>query len=797
MEYVGGKSLKQIRLEARQRGGAVPLPHALAYALEILPAFGYLHDRGLVYCDFKPDNIIQTEEQLKLIDMGGVRYIDDDGPIYGTVGYQAPEIETDGPSPSSDLYTVGRTLAVLTFEFAGFQGEYQFRLPEQRAAAGPAGVLRPAAAPRHPPPPGPPVPVGGGDGRAADRRAARGALRRRRPAPARVLRPVQPRAAGHRHRPDPGVRPTGTGPARGLAAPAAAAEVIAGLPAPLADGADPAAGYLATLAGLEPAQQAQTLLGAVTGDAGVPPGVAESPETRLALVRALIAAGDLTTAPGHLAELSAADPADWRVAWYGGLCELAGGRPDRAAGGVQRRLRRAARRARAQARARLRRRGGRATRPPRGTTSSWCGPSTGPTSAPRFGAARACLAGGDRVGRHRRGRRGAGDLQPPRRGPDRRRPAARRRRRRAVRGRPAPGRPAPRPAVPGRQRPAPAPARGGDPAGRARLGVGRRRPPRSGAAPAARRSASSAASRTSARCASGSSAATARSPACSPSGGSSWWTWPTASARGRGFERRGNDDDCEETAMTGLPGFTVDIDQNPYLPVGGRDVSAIVTVTADGRGDAPGRAARAATAAAREIVIIDCSGSMDYPPAKLAEARAATAAAVDVIRDGTWFAIVAGTSTAWPVYPPDGSMAVASERTRAEAKAALRQLRANGGTAIGQWLRLAHQIFQTSPGHAAARHLAHRRQEPARDAGRARRRDRPVRGRLPLRLPRRRHRLGGRRAAQDLHRAARHGRHRGRPGRPGGRLRGADARRDEQAAARRAAAGVDAAAGRR
>jgi hypothetical protein len=75
---------------------------------------------------------------------------------------------------------------------------------------------------------------------------------------------------------------------------------------------------------------------------------------------------------------------------------------------------------------------------------------------------------------------------------------------------------------------------------------------------------------------------------------------------------------------------------------------------------------------------------------------------VDVISDGTWFAIVAGTSTAWPVYPPDGSMAIAGERTRLAAKNALRQLRANGGTAIGQWLRLAAQIFQSSP--AALRH---------------------------------------------------------------------------------------------
>jgi hypothetical protein len=152
--------------------------------------------------------------------------------------------------------------------------------------------------------------------------------------------------------------------------------------------------------------------------------------------------------------------------------------------------------------------------------------------------------------------------------------------------------------------------------------------------------------------------------------------------------------------MTSLPGFTVDIDQNPYLPVGGRDVSAIVTVTADDTGDAPSEAPPDGGSA--EIVIVDCSGSMDYPPAKLAEARAATAAAVDVIRDGTSFAVIAGTSTAWPAYPADGSMAVAGERTRAEAKAALRQLRANGGTAIGQWLRLAHQVFSSSP--ATLRH---------------------------------------------------------------------------------------------
>ena len=131
MEYVGGQSLRELLLERRQAGESIPLPVALAYMIEVLPALGYLHSLGLVYCDFKPDNVIQTEEQLKLIDMGGVRRIDDeDSAIYGTVGYQAPEIADEGPTPSSDLYTVGRALAVLTFEFTGYQSTYAHSLPE-------------------------------------------------------------------------------------------------------------------------------------------------------------------------------------------------------------------------------------------------------------------------------------------------------------------------------------------------------------------------------------------------------------------------------------------------------------------------------------------------------------------------------------------------------------------------------------------------------------------------------------------------------------------------------------------
>ena len=134
MEYVGGTSLKQI-LKDRMRANngkfdPLPVDQALAYILEILPAFSYLHDLGLIYCDFKPDNLIQVGDAVKLIDLGGVRRIDDqESAIYGTVGYQAPEVAQVGPTVASDIYTIVRTCVVLMTEFRGYQTKYVANLP--------------------------------------------------------------------------------------------------------------------------------------------------------------------------------------------------------------------------------------------------------------------------------------------------------------------------------------------------------------------------------------------------------------------------------------------------------------------------------------------------------------------------------------------------------------------------------------------------------------------------------------------------------------------------------------------
>lgn len=125
MEYVGGKTLKEIRKER----GSLPVTEAIAYIHRILSAFAYLHSLGMVYCDFKPDNVMLEGNDVKLIDLGGVRRIDDlDGDIYGTVGYSAPEAG-EGPTVVSDLFTIGRTLAVLLTNIRGFSKEHKYTLP--------------------------------------------------------------------------------------------------------------------------------------------------------------------------------------------------------------------------------------------------------------------------------------------------------------------------------------------------------------------------------------------------------------------------------------------------------------------------------------------------------------------------------------------------------------------------------------------------------------------------------------------------------------------------------------------
>ncbi|MFI6445118.1 tetratricopeptide repeat protein [Kitasatospora sp. NPDC050543] len=330
MEYVGGKSLKDIANDRRTPDGRrepLPVEQAIAYALEALPALGYLHSRGLVYCDFKIDNVIQSEDSLKIIDMGAVRRFDDDGPIYGTIGYQAPEIATDGPSPASDLYTVARTLAVLTFDFQGYNSTYREELPGPETvpvfaeyesyyrflvrATDPDPARRFSSAEEM-----------------ADQLT--GVLReilalrdsRPRPALSTLFGPelrvvdtelVDDEVSGTRSNGGQANGGEAVGGGRGVRVsaldPAAAALA---LPVPRVDPADPNAGFLAALVATAPDEALAALATAP----------AASVERQLRELRAHLELGDLTAAQEALTALESDHPGDWRVVWYRGLAAL-------------------------------------------------------------------------------------------------------------------------------------------------------------------------------------------------------------------------------------------------------------------------------------------------------------------------------------------------------------------------------------------------------------------------------------------------------------------------------------------
>src|SRR5690242_15548105 len=121
----------------KARGKRRPAGAPGASTSAMFPAFGYPPQMGRVYMDFKPENVMLEPasgntgdgSRVVLIDMGAVHAaFDESGSLYATTGYSSPE---SAPTPQHDLYTVGRTLAVLTADFK-YGSTYQQRLPAAR-----------------------------------------------------------------------------------------------------------------------------------------------------------------------------------------------------------------------------------------------------------------------------------------------------------------------------------------------------------------------------------------------------------------------------------------------------------------------------------------------------------------------------------------------------------------------------------------------------------------------------------------------------------------------------------------
>ncbi|MGW5051903.1 tetratricopeptide repeat protein [Actinokineospora sp. NPDC004072] len=330
MEYVDGLGLNEV--VARSRGGNPPMgeplrtEHVIAAGLQVLAAFEYLHERGLLYCDLKPDNVIlrsgrhgERANRIKLIDLGAVRRVGDrSGKVVLTRGYQVPdaEIAERGLTVQSDLHTVGellRRLQLATIDRPGQAGEGELR----RIAEGVESFQLVCARALHADP---------------DRRFASAADM------ADQLRGVLREIASLRDgvpRPEPSSRFTHTAtllddglgavpdlrrwaadrpaaPPLDLGMPAPTA-VAVGLPVPRPTADDPAADVLAAADADDPRRLLDRLADLRT------------PETAFLRCRAGLAALDLDAAAASLAQArELLDGRDWRLRWHDGLIALTG-----------------------------------------------------------------------------------------------------------------------------------------------------------------------------------------------------------------------------------------------------------------------------------------------------------------------------------------------------------------------------------------------------------------------------------------------------------------------------------------
>jgi serine/threonine protein kinase len=117
--YVPGPSLQDVV----QRSGPLPERSLRRLAVGLVVALVEIHRVGLVHRDFKPGNVLLTDDGPRVIDFGIALTTQDaerlttTGAVMGTPSYLSPEqIEGRAATPASDIFALG---AILTFAATG------------------------------------------------------------------------------------------------------------------------------------------------------------------------------------------------------------------------------------------------------------------------------------------------------------------------------------------------------------------------------------------------------------------------------------------------------------------------------------------------------------------------------------------------------------------------------------------------------------------------------------------------------------------------------------------------------
>ncbi|XP_023633782.1 mitogen-activated protein kinase kinase kinase 18 [Capsella rubella] len=108
MEYVSGGSLHDL---IKSSGGKLPEPEISSYTRQILNGLVYLHERGIVHCDLKSQNVLVEENGvLKIADFGCAKSVAKSD-FAGTPAFMAPEVARgEEQSFPADVWALGCTV---------------------------------------------------------------------------------------------------------------------------------------------------------------------------------------------------------------------------------------------------------------------------------------------------------------------------------------------------------------------------------------------------------------------------------------------------------------------------------------------------------------------------------------------------------------------------------------------------------------------------------------------------------------------------------------------------------------
>ncbi len=130
MEFVDGRTLKQIIRQQAKLERPMPINRTLDLVIQVCNGIGYAHRAHLVHCDVKPQNILVTrDDRVKVADFGIARAVSEasqqqEARAWGTPQYFSPE-QANGypPTPASDVYAIGVILFEMLTGRLPFQAE--------------------------------------------------------------------------------------------------------------------------------------------------------------------------------------------------------------------------------------------------------------------------------------------------------------------------------------------------------------------------------------------------------------------------------------------------------------------------------------------------------------------------------------------------------------------------------------------------------------------------------------------------------------------------------------------------